>query len=122
MHITENKDFVNFLEDAIGPANAMSAIAALEDVASVSIRLNPLKPLSLFTGSGVSSQVKDRRFPGIQYQPMIGSLFKDNVAWNKYGYFLKERPVFTMDPFSCRRILCTGLIGYVRWLCVQTGC
>lgn len=98
MHITENKDFVNFLEDAIGPANAMSAIAALEDVASVSIRLNPLKPLSLFTGSGVSSQVKDRRFPGIQYQPMIGSLFKDNVAWNKYGYFLKERPVFTMDP------------------------
>ncbi len=32
MHITENKDFVNFLEDAIGPANAMSAIAALERI------------------------------------------------------------------------------------------
>ncbi|MGP1566980.1 MAG: hypothetical protein ACTTIA_06910, partial [Candidatus Cryptobacteroides sp.] len=96
MHITENKDFVNFLEDAIGPANAMSAIAALEDVASVSIRLNPLKPV--FIGNEISSQGKDRRFPGIQYQPMIGSLFKENVAWNKYGYFLKERPVFTMDP------------------------
>ena len=62
------------LADSIGSADAATVLAALEAEPSVSIRLNPSK--------------------------LTECLFPDAtpVPWSPWGYLLKERPVFTLDP------------------------
>lgn len=65
--------FRKYLEEAIGQENARIAFSAFDSPASVSLRLNPFKPCSLYAG-----------------RP---------VPWNRYGLILEERPKFTLDPY-----------------------
>ena len=67
-------EFISLLEESIGPERAGIVLKALQEEPSVSIRLNPSK---------------------LQACP-----FHDAAAvpWSPWGYFLKERPVFTLDP------------------------
>lgn len=67
--------FRSYLQEAIGEENASVAFSALDEPASVSVRLNPFKKSEL---------------PG---EP------DGTVPWSKNGFFLKDRPVFTIDPF-----------------------
>lgn len=66
--------FARMLEEAVGASHAAAALQALERPASVSIRLNP-------------SHLTECPFPDAT-----------PVPWSPYGYLLKERPVFTLDP------------------------
>ena len=69
-----HKDFGALLEESVGPERARTVEEALEKAPSVSIRLNP-------------SKLRACPFPDAA-----------SVAWSPYGYLLKERPVFTLDP------------------------
>ena len=66
--------FAEMLISAIGEESAVKVLNALEESPSVSIRLNPLR-------------LKECPFPGA-----------GPVPWSPYGYFLPERPIFTLDP------------------------
>lgn len=62
------------LEKAIGPERARVAVGAFGEAPSISVRLNPAKLSEVpFEDAG-------------------------SVAWSPYGYMLKERPHFTLDP------------------------
>ncbi len=67
-------EFISYLEDSVGKGNAEKAVQALSESPSVSIRMNP-------------SKLRECPFDGASAVP-----------WSPFGYFLKERPVFTMDP------------------------
>ena len=73
--------FADYLEEAIGKDNAGIALKALSLPASVSVRMNPAK-IDAPTPESVSD------FFSMPVKP---------VLWNKYGWFLSERPVFTLD-------------------------
>ena len=66
--------FKDLLTESVGQADAATVLEALEAQPSVSVRLNPAK---------------------LQECP-----FQDAtpVPWSPFGYLLKERPVFTLDP------------------------
>ena len=66
--------FIDLLTESVGEADAATALKALEAEPSVSIRLNPAK---------------------LQECPFQNAV---PVPWSPYGYLLKERPVFTLDP------------------------
>ena len=66
--------FVRTLPEEIGPERARTVLDALSAEPSVSIRLNPAK-------------LKDCPFPDAE-----------RIPWSPYGYLLKDRPVFTLDP------------------------
>ena len=66
------EDFINLLKASVGPAERV--LEALGEAPSVSIRLNP-------------SKLRECPFPDAQ-----------PVPWSPFGYLLKERPVFTLDP------------------------
>ena len=66
--------FQQLLSESVGPERAAAVLEALGQEASVSIRLNP-------------SKLRECPFPDAQ-----------PVAWSPWGYLLKERPVFTLDP------------------------
>ena len=68
------EEFRTLLMESVGPERARTVLEALEKAPSVSIRLNP-------------SKLKVCPFPDAA-----------PVAWSPYGYLLKERPVFTLDP------------------------
>ena len=68
------EDFRTLLVESVGPERARTVADALSQQPSVSIRLNP-------------SKLNACPFP--EAAP---------VAWSPYGYLLKERPVFTLDP------------------------
>lgn len=70
------EDFKKTLSEAFGEGIALGTLAALEEPASVSVRLNPFKPAC--TGQMLSGA--------------------EPVAWNRYGYMLGDRPSFTLDP------------------------
>lgn len=70
------EDFKKTLSEAFGEGIALRTLAALEEPASVSVRLNPFKPAD--TGHLLSEA--------------------EPVAWNRYGYMLGGRPSFTLDP------------------------
>lgn len=74
--------FADYLEEAIGKDNAGIALEALSLPASVSVRMNPAK-IDAPTPESVSD------FFSMPVKP---------VLWNRYGWFLSERPVFTLDP------------------------
>lgn len=67
-----SEDFIQLLRASTGQAETV--LEALEAAPSVSIRLNP-------------SKLKECPFPDAT-----------PVPWSPYGYLLKERPVFTLDP------------------------
>lgn len=64
--------FRKYLEEAIGEENSRIAFSAFEQPASVSVRLNPSKPVEWNDGQA--------------------------VAWSPFGRLLAERPQFTLDP------------------------
>jgi 16S rRNA C967 or C1407 C5-methylase (RsmB/RsmF family) len=66
------EDFINLLKASVGPAEKV--LEALGEPPSVSVRLNP-------------SKLRECPFPDAQ-----------PVPWSPFGYLLKERPVFTLDP------------------------
>ena len=66
------ESFRKYLEDAIGHENALVALSAFEEPASVSVRYNPFKKTEKLEGSP--------------------------VQWSPHGLLLDERPVFTLDP------------------------
>ena len=66
--------FAKMLISAVGEEPAAKVLSALEESPSVSIRLNP-------------SRVKACPFPS-----------SGPVPWSPYGFFLPERPNFTLDP------------------------
>ena len=68
------EEFINLLTESVGAENAAITLRALAQEPSVSIRLNP-------------SKLKECPFPD-----------SENVPWSPYGYILKERPSFTLDP------------------------
>lgn len=67
-------EFISLLEESIGPEYAGNVLKALQEEPSVSIRLNP-------------SKLRNCPFPGAE-----------PVPWSPWGFILKERPVFTLDP------------------------
>lgn len=67
-------EFTQLLTESVGAENAAIVLKALSQEPSVSIRLNPEK-------------IKECPFPDAE-----------NVPWSPYGYILKERPSFTLDP------------------------
>ena len=66
--------FQELLSASVGPEQAQTVLQALQQAPSVSVRLNPSKR---------------------QACPFEGA---EKVPWSPYGYLLKERPVFTLDP------------------------
>ncbi len=66
--------FQALLTASVGAERAATVLEALQAAPSVSIRLNP-------------SKLRTCPFPDAV-----------PVAWSPYGYLLKERPVFTLDP------------------------
>ena len=66
--------FQELLTASVGAGQAEVVLEALRQAPSVSIRLNPAK-------------LMECPFPDA-----------DPVPWSPYGYLLKERPVFTLDP------------------------
>lgn len=71
--------FLNILERAVGRENAAEAASAFEEPASVSVRLNPAKVSSDFAKAHFGTGI-------------------EQVPWCSFGYFLEERPRFTLDP------------------------
>ena len=69
-----DNSFIELLEKSVGKELAALVLPALEQEASVSIRLNP-------------SKLRECPFPDAV-----------KVPWSPWGYILKERPSFTMDP------------------------
>ena len=70
--------FVARLTDQLGAAEASELIAALESVPPTSIRLNP------------THQGREALIEGLGVERPIG--------WSEAGYYLSERPSFTLDP------------------------
>ena len=66
--------FIRQLSEELGPDRAQTVLRALSGEPSVSIRLNPDKLTAC-------------PFPDAE-----------RVSWSPYGYLLKERPNFTLDP------------------------
>lgn len=66
--------FISLLEESVGADAAATTVEALAGAPSVSVRLNPAK-------------LRECPFPGAA-----------PVPWSPYGYLLKERPAFTLDP------------------------
>ena len=66
--------FIRRLPEEIGPERAGTVLEALSGDPSVSVRLNPSKLVEC---------------------PFDGA---ERIPWSPYGYLLKERPVFTLDP------------------------
>ena len=66
--------FQDLLTVSVGPELASGVLNGLQQAPSVSVRLNP-------------SRLTECPFPEAV-----------KVAWSPYGYLLKERPVFTLDP------------------------
>lgn len=69
------EEFRKLLESSLGAAVAVKALEALDGQPPVSIRLNPYK----------------NPFSGLP-EPAAP------VPWSPHGYFLKDRPSFTLDP------------------------
>ena len=74
--------FKKYLEEAFGVKAAEKVLAALECPPSVSVRLNPSKWKA---GNGTVTEI-------------AGAGVNGKVPWSEWGCFLKERPVFTLDP------------------------
>ena len=67
-------EFISLLRESAGEKFAEITLEALTKEPSTSVRLNP-------------SKLKECPFDGAE-----------RIPWSPYGYILKERPVFTLDP------------------------
>ena len=93
------EEFQSLLAQSVGQDKAHTVLEALQGPPSVSVRLNPAK-------------LRTCPFPDAT-----------PVAWSPFGYLLKERPVFTLDPLfhaGCYYVQDTSamFVGHVfRQLC-----
>ena len=74
-------DFVNEMRETLPEGDAEKLFAAIRTEPSVSIRLNPFKPIApdeLLARSEISAS--------------------ERVEWSPLGMYLNERPSFTMNP------------------------
>lgn len=80
MTVEVPQELIDSLQTAAGfqPAAFKAVHESGEQV--VSVRLNPFKVKN-------TSQL-----------PFLKNILAENIAWNKHGYYLKERPLFTIDP------------------------
>ena len=74
--------FWSYLKEAVGEENTEKVRDALSGPASVSVRLNPNK---------ISEPAQDALARFFSVAP-------DPVSWSPYGFYLPERPQFTLDP------------------------
>ncbi|MDP3451891.1 MAG: rRNA cytosine-C5-methyltransferase [Bacteroidales bacterium] len=75
--------FKEYLQEVVGAAKTEIVLSAIESsTPPVSIRLNPYKPVP-FGLLSVVSEAKER---------------DDRIPWCSDGYYLEERPAFTLDP------------------------
>ena len=75
--------FKLYLEEAVGSADCGAVLEALSsDESVVSIRLNPFKPIAEEIDSVVNMAKRENA----------------QIPWCRDGYYLKERPDFTLDP------------------------
>ena len=72
--------FIDLLNESVGEESANAYLNSFSDDPVVSIRINPRK---------WSVADIDKIFPDI---------IKNPVPWSRYGFYLSERPSFTMDP------------------------
>ena len=77
------EDFLSEIEKQLGKDEAEQLVASLSGEASVSVRLNP----RLVPDADLSSRKEMPDFP-----------LKERVPWCERGWYLRERPVFTLDP------------------------
>ncbi len=80
--ISFKDEFTGYLTEAVGAAYAARTLEALNEPASVSVRINPAK------------------FP-LSEEETCNSAFGQEtgqVAWSENGRFLSHRPQFTLDP------------------------
>ena len=70
-------EFLSMLSEALGEDKLPTVVRALDETASVSLRLNPFK------SEGVHLPILEGSTP---------------VEWSPYGRMLRERPVFTLHP------------------------
>lgn len=105
--------FRTYLEEVFGTDGAGKVMRALECPPSVSVRLNPAKSW-LVEGTPVSrdaclpdaadAETADFRQTGTadikdaETADIAGAETAGRVPWNRFGLFLRERPVFTLDP------------------------
>lgn len=80
--MTPDNRFAGYLAEAVGEDKAAKALAALRLPPSVAVRFNPSK-------CGVTSPDAAASVFGMEAGP---------VPWNRYGFLLGGRPVFTLDP------------------------
>lgn len=80
--MTPDHRFAGYLAEAVGEDNATKALEALQLSPSVAVRFNPAK-------YEVTSPETAASVFGMEAEP---------VPWNRYGFLLRERPVFTLDP------------------------
>ena len=74
--------FKSYLREAVGSADCTAVLEAIAlGIPVVSIRLNPLKPIPKHIDSIANIIDEDERVP-----------------WCRNGYYLNERPDFTLDP------------------------
>ena len=66
--------FVQNIKKQLGESESQALLEALTSDSPTSIRINPNKDYS-------------KTFP-----------LTEKVAWSSYGYYLEERPIFTLDP------------------------
>ena len=77
------EDFLSEIEKQLGKDEAEQLVASLSGEASVSVRLNP----RLVPDADLSSRKEMPDFP-----------LEERVPWCERGWYLRERPVFTLDP------------------------
>lgn len=83
-------EFIALATESLGKASVDTLLRRLESSRSLTaVRLNRAKLL-------------ERESGGTSGQELIRELFKDqaagNVPWSEIGFYLKERPQFTLDP------------------------
>ena len=81
MESLDSTQLADILERAVGRGNARIAFEAFQRPSSVSVRLNPSKV------SEPEAFVAENFGEGAE-----------KVPWSPFGYILKERPQFTLDP------------------------
>lgn len=105
--------FRKYLEEVFGPDGAGRVMCALGCPPSVSVRLNPAKPWraegtpvrrdACLTDAADAETADIRKtgttdFKDTETAYIAGAETAGRVPWNSFGLFLRERPVFTLDP------------------------
>ena len=94
MDSIDNGQFRSLLCEAVGTHNACIVIDALQESASVSVRINPFKYKNSHFCLNTTCDLPSSNCES----SLFGDIADGGVSWNEDALFLKERPVFTLDP------------------------